>query len=170
MPCGSLFVSGTLRLRSTDLSDVLLSRFDFFRSACVNRPVVGLLLFLGVRPVHDDLDALQSYESATDHFVQLWKDLLDLLFGVDAFDDDRKIERQLQESRRMNATARAEAHDSPGNSRSGVVTLSEQLHYCPVQRLALVLVPLADVDSHQHPLTLQAVHFSSFFTTIMQPK
>src|ERR1700719_3605082 len=123
-----------------------------------------------MRPVHDDLDSLQSDESTTDHFVQLRKNLLDLLFRVDAFDDDRKVERQLEESRRMNATARAEAHDSPGNRRAGVVALSEQLHYCPVQRLPLVLVPLADVDSHQHPLTLQAVHFSSFSTTIMQPK
>src|SRR3979411_1406543 len=111
MPCRSFCVSGTLRLGSNDLSDILLSRFDFLRSARVNRPVVGLLLFFGVRPVHEDLDALQCDESAADHLVQLRKDLLDLLFGVDAFNDYRKVERQLQESRRMNATARAKAHD-----------------------------------------------------------
>src|SRR4029077_7453648 len=78
MPCGSFCFSDVFRLRSNDLSDILLSRFDFLRSACVNRPVVRLLLLFGVRPVHNDFDTLQSDESATDHFVQLGKDLLDL--------------------------------------------------------------------------------------------
>ena len=70
----------------------------------------------------------------------------------------------------MNAAARAEAHDSAGHGGTGVVTFAQELNDGPVQRLSLKLVPLADVDPHQHPLTLQAVHFSSFSTTIMQPK
>ena len=57
--------------------------------------------------------------------------------------------------------AGAETHDAASDGCSGVVALAKELDNRPVKRLALELVALADVDAHQHPFTLQAVHIPS---------
>src|SRR6185295_19494031 len=89
----------------------------------------------------------------------------DLLLGLDALDDDRQIQRQLEKLRRVHPGAGAEAHYPAGDCRAGVMTFAQQLDDGPVKRLTLVLVALSDVDAHQHALTLQTVHISSLVPT-----
>src|SRR5437773_8249492 len=122
----------------------------------VRTPLVRL-----VWTVHDHVDPLQRDQAAADHRVELGKNRVDPLLRFYALDHNRQVERQLEELGRMNPATCAKGHDATRDCRAGIVALAQELHDRPVQRLTLELVALADVDPHQYPLTLQAVHFSS---------
>ena len=57
----------------------------------IYRPIVRFFVLPGMRTIHDDSHALEGYQPAADHLVELRKDFLYLFFRIDAFDDDRKI-------------------------------------------------------------------------------
>src|SRR5258708_2494358 len=109
----------------------------------------SLLTFL--RPVHDDSGALQGDQSSTDHLIQLREDRLDLLLGVDALDDQRKVEREPEDLLRVDSRASPESHDATEHRCTGEVTLAQEVNDSLVERFPVVLVPLTDMDAHEHP-------------------
>jgi hypothetical protein len=72
----------------------------------------------------------------------------------------------------METGVRSESHDSAVNGRSGVSPSAEQLDDLLVQRPPLKSVTFADVDSHQHSLTLEPFHLDlqSALQTGARPK
>src|SRR5674476_479442 len=126
-----------------------------FLPAC--RPVLRRRM----RPICDHIDLLEGDESAADHSVELREDGVDSFRSLDALHDDWQIERQHFDAIRADPGAGAEAHDRAKDSGTRVVVSAKQLDDGGVERLAFELVTLSDVDSHQHPLTLQSVHDSS---------
>src|SRR4051794_40852497 len=105
-----------------------------------------------MRPVDDYLDALERDQSPCHHFVEVRENGIDLFLRIDAFDDDRHVEGEVDESRGVNATAGSVAHDTARHRRAGQVPLPEQVDDCPVQRLTVVFVTLTNVDAHEDPL------------------
>src|SRR6185437_4185002 len=110
--------------------------------------------------VHDHAHLLERDQPAAEHGVELGKDGVDLLLRLDAFDDDRQVDGELDEPVGVNLGCRAETHDAAEHGGSGVVPRAEQLDDLLIQRLAVVLVGFADVDPHQHAFALKAVHGS----------
>jgi hypothetical protein len=81
-----------------------------------------VLLLIRLRPVHDDASALERDQAAPDHGIELRQNRLDLLFGLDAFDYDRQVEREDLDPIRVEPRRRAEAHDRAQHGGAGVVT------------------------------------------------
>src|ERR1043166_6255270 len=111
--------------------------------------------------VHDDPGLLQRDEPPADHPVELGQDGVDLLLGVDALDDQRKIDGEAQDLVAVQPRGGPEAQDGAAYRRSGVVPLPEEAHDRLVERLALPLVALPDVNPHEDTLSDQAVHVAS---------
>jgi PAS domain S-box-containing protein len=127
----------------------------------VDRPAVRAVAGRELRPVHDHPGSLQGDEAAADHLIEFGKDRRDLVLGIDTLHDDREIERQHFDPVGAQPGARAESHDRTEDGCAGVVAVPQQLDDRLVERLAVILVALADVNAHQGALSLEAVHVAS---------
>src|SRR6266513_1912548 len=87
----------------------------------VDRPARGTLGFRHVRAIHDHARTLERDQTSTDHLIEVRKNCLNALFGLDALDDDRQVERELEKPIGANVTARTEAHDRPVYGRSRIM-------------------------------------------------
>src|SRR5580692_9596090 len=80
----------------------------------------------------------------------MWDELCDLRFDVDDADHHRRVARKLPRARAVNPRAASVALDAPINNRVGHSQLLALRKDRFVQRLALPLVGLAEIDA-QHP-------------------
>jgi len=111
-----------------------------------------------VRAIHDHSSSLQRDHPPLQHPIEFRKQCFDLLFRVHALDNERQIERETQKPCPVHAGARAESGNSAENRGAGVPALAHQLDNFLVEGLSLVQIPLADVYSHEHSLTLESMH------------
>jgi hypothetical protein len=109
-------------------------------------------------PVENDLGSLQRYQTRVQHRVDLRQNCLDPLLRLDALDHEGQIEREEFHVGALDVPRCTEPHDAAKDSRAGILAVAQQLHDLLVQRLPLELVALTNVNAHQDPLSLQAVH------------
>src|SRR5665213_869929 len=98
-----------------------------------------------------------STESGIYHLIDFRKDRLDILLRLDALDHEWKIERKQFHVIRRHAAACAESHDTAEHRCSSVSTVTKKVDNRLIQRLAVIPIPLTDVDAHEHALALQAM-------------
>src|SRR5437588_12200138 len=94
---------------------------DRVRAGHLRREIVGASLGRLVRTVGDDVHFFERDETAANHLVEGGEDLIYLLLGLHALDDNWEIERQIEKSRGVNPAAGAETHDAARDGCSGVV-------------------------------------------------
>lgn len=96
--------------------------------------------------VRQHLDAFERDQPVGDHRVELREDRAQAVLLVDDLDEHRQVGRERQDPRRMQMLLRPEALDTPDNRRAGDAALAEELDDRVIERPAVPLVRLADVD------------------------
>src|ERR1043166_953988 len=91
----------------------------------VDRPAARATLRWLIRAVHDDPRALQGDQPTAEHLIELREDGFDLFLSLDAFDHDRQIARQLEESVGVQFGARSKAHDPALHGGTRVVSRAQ---------------------------------------------
>ena len=84
-----------------------------------------------------------------DHPVRGFKKGFDLIVVIDYFEDDRQIERQIEQLCRMYPAARPIRDDAAEDGCSGDALFLRGPNKCLVQRLMVIFVQLADEDPQQ---------------------
>src|SRR6185312_15272858 len=124
----------------------------------VHRPIVRCFLTAPVGPIHDHVGSLERDQTAADHLIELRKDRFDPFARFDALDDDREVRRQELDAVGVQSAAGSESHRCAKHGCAGIVALAEGADDRFVQRLAVKLVALADIDAHECALAREAVH------------
>src|SRR6266566_1566375 len=100
---------------------------------------------------------LQRDQPTPDHLVQVGQDRLDRLFGLHDLDDERQIERQPQDLVGVHHARRPEPGHPPQHGRAREPPGAQLLEQRFVQRLAVILIALADEDAHEGAFALEAM-------------
>src|SRR5690242_617075 len=108
--------------------------------------------------VHDHPGSLERNQPAADHRIKLGQNGFDSLLRLDAFDHDREIGRKLEEPVGVNLGARSKCHDPAERGCTRVLLLSQKFDDLLIERLAIELVALSDVNPHENALALESVH------------
>ena len=124
----------------------------------MRRSVSGLLTpaSRSATAVGEDLDLLERDQPIADHLVELGQDGADAVLLVDDLDQDRQVLRETQQPGRVEVRVGAEALDAADDGRAGQLPLAQERDDRLVERLAIVVVRLADVDPDEQRRTLDA--------------
>ena len=108
---------------------------------------------LGLSAIEASLDIFESYQTAFDGFFDDGQKCLDLLAGVDDFDDDRKIGRLSQNLRRVQVAVRTVSLETADHGCTGQLLFVRLLDDPVVEWNSRVPVALADEDPQQTSLS-----------------
>jgi len=95
------------------------------------------------------VDALQGDEAVADHLIERREHGLDLVVGVDAFDDYREVLGETQDVGGVENAGLAEPFDPAQDGRPGKTSPPEQLDDRLIEGATIVSVGLADEYTEQ---------------------
>ena len=111
-----------------------------------------------MRPIENHLRALERDQAACNHAIELGEDSLDVLRGIDAFDDDWKIQRHHLDRIRVKHMTRSVRHRATIHGGPRQLSRAQQLDDLSINGFPPTIIAFADMNPHQDLLSDELVH------------